>query len=127
MASFLSVFKNILHATEAAAQIAAPIVATFEPGIGALMMAAAGAAVSVEGSITAPNSGAQKQAAVAASTQQVVDVTNAILKEAGKAPLPANTTDVVVQQVSGVIVPQLNAVAKLVQTAPATPPTPPAA
>lgn len=115
--SFLSVFKSILHAVEAAATIAAPIVATFDPTIGALTQAATQAAIGVEGSITAPGSGAQKQAAVQKSTQAVFDVTNQILASQGKPPLHANTVDAAVQG-AVMVVNQLNAVAKAVQSAP---------
>ena len=46
--SFLSVFARILHVIEAAAQIAAPIIATQDPVIGALMTQANNAAIGVE-------------------------------------------------------------------------------
>lgn len=118
--SFLSVFKSILHATEAAATIAAPIIATMDPTIGALMGSATQAAIGVEGSITAPGSGPQKQAAVQASTQAVFDVTNQILASQGKPPLHANTVDAAVQG-AVMVVNQLNAVAAAVKAAPAAP------
>lgn len=122
--SFLSVFKSILHATEAAATIAAPIIATMDPTIGSLMGAATQAAVSVEGSITTPGSGAQKQAAVQASAQQVFDVANQIRVSQGAAPLHQSTVDAAVQG-AVLAVNQLNAVAALVKapapTASATP------
>lgn len=120
MASFLSVFKSILHAAEAAAVIAAPIINTFDPVIGGLINSATQAAVGVEGSITAPGSGAQKAAAVAASTQAAIGVANGILASQGKPPLPATTGDVIAQQV-GVVVSSLNAVAAI-GTAPAAKP-----
>lgn len=118
--SFLSVFKTILHAAEAAATIAAPILATLDPTIGALTQSATQAAIGVEASITTPGSGAQKQAAVQASTQAVFDVTNQILASQGKPPLHQNTVDAAVQG-AVMVVNQLNAVATAVNAAPATP------
>lgn len=116
--SFLSVFKDILHATEAAAAIAEPIIATFDPVIGALMLGATEAAIAVEGSITAPGAGAQKQAAVTASTNAAINVVNGILQSQGKQPLPANTGQAISQQV-GVVVANLNGIAKAVSAQPA--------
>lgn len=116
--SFLKVFASILHATEAAASIAAPIVATMDPTIGGLMSAATTAAVGAEAAITAPGSGPQKAAAVQAQTQASIGVINAILASQNKKPLPANTGDVIASQV-GVVVGNLNAIKAAVLAAPA--------
>jgi len=92
--SWLSVFTTIFHAIETAAKIAAPIIATVNPVIGALMLQATTAAVNVEAILpTAP--GADKAAVVKAATQATVDAINGILVSQGKSPLPSNTTDVV--------------------------------
>ena len=99
MASFLSVFKTILHGLEVAASIAAPIVATQDPIVGALMQQATAAAVAVEQGITTPGQGSAKAQAVKAGTQATVDAINGILTSQGKNPLPQNTTDVVQAQV----------------------------
>ena len=120
--SFLSAFKTFGHAIEAAAKIAAPIIATVDPTIGSLMAGATSAAMSLEASITADGAGPQKAAAVAASTQATVDTINAILAAEGKKPLPVNTTDAVVQQVQAVIT-SMNTIQKVVEAAPATPTT----
>lgn len=109
MASFLTVFRDILHAAEVAAQIAAPIISTMDPEIGMLMSAATNAAVNVEATVTAPGSGDVKAAAVKASTQAAIDATNAILVSQGKKPLPATTGLVIATQV-GSVVANLNAV-----------------
>lgn len=119
--SFLSVFTSILHATEAAASIAAPIVATMDPIIGKLMESATQAAVGAEAAITAPGSGPQKAAAVAAQTSASIQVANDILASQGKAPLPADTGKVIASQV-GVVVGNLNAIEAAVKNAkPAAP------
>ncbi len=97
--SFLHVFRGILHATEVAAQLAAPIVATVDP----LMLQATNAAVNVEGSITAPGSGEAKAAVVRAGTQATIDAINALLASQSKPPLPTNTTDVVQGTVKNVV------------------------
>lgn len=114
--SFLSVFSNILHAIEAGAKIAAPVVAGLDPVIGALMAMATNAAIGVEAAITTPGSGAQKAALVAAQSQAVIDVTNAILESQGKKPLPANTNDIIQTGVA-TVVSGLNAVEKAVHAA----------
>ena len=114
--SFLTVFRDILHASEVAAQLAAPIVASMDPVIGGLMTAAAQAAVGVEASITTPGSGATKAAAVAQATQAAIDATNAILQAEGKKQLPANTDQIISQQV-GVVVGNLNAIKQAVTNA----------
>lgn len=114
--SFLSVFKTIGHAVEAAAGIAAPIIATVNPVVGGLMGMANNAAISVEAAITTPNSGAQKNQVVAQSLQSTVDTINAILKDTGKAALPENTVAVVLQQLETVIA-GLNATSKAVAPA----------
>jgi hypothetical protein len=120
--SFLSAFRSILHATEAAAQIAAPVIKTVNPVIGALMSFATTAAVNVEAQIPATGTGAQKAEAVVAQTQSVVDVINAILAAEGKPQLPATTTGEVTAIVPTVVA-GLNAVSAAVKT----PPAPPAA
>lgn len=119
--SFLTVFRDILHAAEVAAQIAAPIISTLDPQIGGLMSAATQAAVGVEASITAPGSGQQKAQVVAQETQASIDAINAILASQGKPGLPANTAQVISQQV-GIVVGNLNAIKTAVTTAPAAPP-----
>lgn len=116
--SFLSVFSTILHATEAAASIAAPIISQMDPTIGDLMASATRAAVGAEAAITAPGSGQQKAAAVAAQTQASIDVANKILESQGKKPLPTNTADVIASQV-GVVVGNLNAIESAVKASPA--------
>ena len=101
--SFLSVFRNILHASEVAAQLAAPIVATVDPVVGGLMIQSTDAAVNVEGIITTPGSGEAKAAVVRAGTQATVDAINALLASQSKPPLPTNTTDVVQGTVKNVV------------------------
>lgn len=115
--SFLSVFSSILHASEVAAAIAAPIVQTVDPTIGGLMTAATQAAVGVEAAVTVPGKGQQKAQLVALQTKAAVDVVNQILTSQGKPPLPANTVDVVGQQV-GVVVANMNAIQQAVTNAP---------
>ena len=85
--SFLRVFQSVLHAIEAAAAIAAPIVKAVDPTIGALMTQAAQTAVTVEQAVTA--SGEQKAAIVSQATQAGIDLTNSLLQSQGKASLPA--------------------------------------
>lgn len=116
--SFLSVFQSILHVVEAAAKIAAPLIATQDPVIGALMTQATNAAVGVEAAITTPGTGAQKAAVVAGQSQATIDVINSILASQGKPPLPAITNSVVQAGVQTVIS-GLNAVAVAVPPAPA--------
>lgn len=111
--SFLSVFATIGHAVEAAAKIAAPIVATLDPQIGGLMSMATSAAVGIEAVITQPGAGQQKADAVAAQTKAAIDVANSILASQNKPPLPANTADVIAHQV-GVVVAGLNGVSQAV-------------
>lgn len=111
--SFLSAFRSILHAAEAASQIAAPIVAaTVDPTIGALMAQATQAAVGVESVITTPGSGAQKADLVKQQTLATIGVINSILQAEGKTPLASNVADIVSQQVS-TVVQGLNAVQKI--------------
>lgn len=112
--SFLSSFRSILHAAQAAAQIAAPVVAAVRPEVGGLMMLAANASIGVEAAITAPGSGDLKAQLVAAQTKAALDVTNAILESQGRAPLAANLPEVIAQQV-GVVVSGLNAVHEATQ------------
>ena len=119
--SFLSAFRNVLHAVEAAATIAAPIIAAVDPTIAALMTQANNAAIGVEEAITTPGSGAQKAAIVAAQSQATIVVINSILASQNKQPLPANT-NAVVQAGVQVVVSGLNAVSQAVGAAPAVPP-----
>jgi len=116
--SFLSVFRTVGHAVEAAAMIAAPIVKTLDPQIGALMMGAAAAAVGVEAAVTSEGSGEAKRAAVAEQTRAALDVVNSILGAQGKPKLKPETADVIAAQV-GVVVSQLNGVRDAVELAPA--------
>jgi hypothetical protein len=111
--SFLSVFKSILHAAEAAASIAAPVVAKMDPVIGALMLQATNAAVGVEALILDTKKGAEKMDVVGQQVQATVDVVNGILQSQNKAALPPGITDTVKQQVE-VVVSGLNAVQKAV-------------
>jgi hypothetical protein len=118
---FLSVFESILHAAEAAAKIAAPIVETVDPTVGALILQATDAAVGVEAVIVTAGSGARKAALVRAQTQATVDVINGILAAQHKTPavtLPAGIADIVQQQVQ-VVVAGLNTVQQAVEAAPA--------
>jgi hypothetical protein len=106
--SFLSSFRSILHAAQAAAQIAGPVIAAVRPEVGGLMLLATNASIGVEAAITAPGSGELKAALVAAQTKAAIDVTNEILKSQGKSLLSANLAEVIAQQV-GVVISGLNA------------------
>lgn len=117
--SFLKGFQTVLHVVEAAAKIAAPLIATQDRVIGALMTQANNAAIGVEAAITTPGTGTQKAAIVAAQSQATIDVVNAILASQNKKPLPANTNDIVQAGVQTVVA-GLNAVTAAV--APAAPP-----
>lgn len=119
--SFLRVFGSILHAVESAAVIAAPIIKTVDPEIGALMAGATAAAVQVEAAYTTPGSGADKQQAVHDSTAAAFNVANQIIVSQGKAPMPAATVDAAVAG-AVTVVSQMNAIANAVDAAkPATP------
>lgn len=107
--SFLLVFRNILHAAEAAASIAAPVIAKMDPVIGALMLQATNAAVGVEALILGAKKGTEKMDVVGQQVQATVDVVNGILLSQGKTPLRSDITDTVKQQVQ-VVVSGLNAV-----------------
>lgn len=111
--SFLSVFGSVLHAIEAATAIAAPIVKTMNPTVGGLMQMATVAAVGAESAITAPGAGPARAQAVIEQTKAAIDVANGILVQQGRPPLPANTGQVIAQQV-GVVVAGLNGVASAV-------------
>jgi hypothetical protein len=113
--SFLSVFRSILHAAEAAASIAAPVVAKMDPVVGALMLQATNAAVGVEALILGVKKGTEKMDVVGQQVQATVDVTNAILVSQGRQPLKADVTDTVKQQLQ-VVIAGLNAVEKAVNT-----------
>lgn len=106
---FLSVFRNIAHAAETIDALAAPIVQKVNPLIGGLMVGAAQAAVGVEAAITAPGQGDVKAGIVANQTKVAIDAINAILVARGVKPLPADTGEVVAQQV-GVLVGNMNAI-----------------
>ena len=112
--SFLRVFQSILHALEAAATIAAPIVKAVDPEVGNLMTLATTTAVSMEAIITAPGSGAQKAAIVQSTTQAAVDLTNALLTSQGKPNLTPAVTQAATQTAQ-VVVDTLNTVANAVQ------------
>jgi hypothetical protein len=115
--SWFTTFDSILHLVEAAAKIAAPIIAvTVDPTIGGLMLQATNAAVGVESIITAPGSGPQKAALVRAQTQATVDVINGIRASQNKSPLAPNVTDIVQQQMQ-VVVSGLNTVQLAVEGA----------
>jgi hypothetical protein len=112
--TWLAVFKDILHAAEAAAQIAAPIVAaTGNPVLGALILQAAHAVVEAEAIFTTPGSGPQKAALVKAQTVATIGVINDVLKLQNKPALPANTADVV-QVATKTVVAGMNTVAAAV-------------
>jgi hypothetical protein len=111
--SFLSVFQTVLHVIEAAAKIAAPLIATQDPIIGALMTQANNAAIGIEAAIITPGTGEQKATVVAAQSQATIDVINGILASQNKPPLPANTNTIVQAGVKTVIG-GLNAVAQAV-------------
>lgn len=103
---WLSVFRDILHAVETAAQLAAPIIATVDPVIGGLITQSVAAAVAVEAAaatLPSPMSGEAKAAVVAAGTEATVTAINSILVSQGKKPLPATTTDVVQGTVKTVV------------------------
>ena len=112
--NFLQVFENTLHAIEAAASIAAPIIATQNPVIGALMTQANLAAIGAEAAITSPGMGAQKAAVVAAQSQATLDVINGSLAIRNKPILPAETNQAI-QAEAEVVVRGLNAVAMAIK------------
>ena len=113
MASFLRAFQTVLHAAEAAATIAAPIIKAVDPDIAGLMSLATQTAVSVEAAVTAPNAGAQKAEIVKQTSAATVNVINSILASQGKQPLPAGIVDAATQ-VAASIVNSLNLVADTV-------------
>jgi hypothetical protein len=112
--TWLIVFEDVLHAAEAAAQIAAPIVAVMNPILGALILQAANAAVGAEVIFSEPGQGPRKAALVRAETAATVDVINTVLKSINKPALPLNTTDLV-QVHTETIVAGLNTVAAAVK------------
>ena len=108
--SWLSIFKNVLHAVEAAASLAAPIIAVVvdkkqadgSGGDGAviagLMTQAVTAAVGIESissALTTPMSGSDKAAVVDSGTKATLDLINSLLVSQGKTALPASVTDIV--------------------------------
>lgn len=99
--SFLSAFKSVLHAAEAAVRIAAPVVSIVNPVIGSLLLHATSAAVSAEAAVT--GSGAQKAALVLQQTQAAVDLINEILASQGRPTLPEDTVQVVTSTTKGVV------------------------
>lgn len=101
--SFLSAFKSVLHAAEAAVRIAAPVVSIVNPVIGSLLLHATSAAVSAEAAVTGPGSGAQKAALVLQQTQAAVDLINEILASQGRPTLPEDTVQVVTSTTKGVV------------------------
>ena len=113
MSSFLRAFSTILHAAEAAATIAAPIVKAVDPDIAGLMSLATQTAVSVESAVTAPGAGAQKAELVKQVSAATVNVINSILASQGKPPLPVNIVDAATQVATNVV-DSLNLVANTV-------------
>ena len=115
--SFLRGFLTVLHAVETAAKIAAPIISTVDPVIGALMTQANNAAIGIESasltmSTTIP--GDEKAAIVAAQSQATIDVINSILVSQNKPKLPDNT-NTIVQATVKTVVSGLKAVAQAVE------------
>jgi hypothetical protein len=113
--SFLSVFRSILHAAEAAASIAGPVVAKMDPVVGALMLQATNAAVGVEALILGAKKGSEKMEVVGQQVQATVDVVNGILASQDRPALPTGITDAIKQQVQ-VVVSGMNAVQTAVST-----------
>lgn len=109
--SWLTSFKNVLHATEVAAQLAAPIVAVALGGkdgasIAGMMTQATAAAVGIEAisnTFTTPMTGDQKAAVVDAGTQATFAAINSILVSQGKPPLAPEVTSVVGTTVKTVV------------------------
>ncbi len=118
--SFLSVFASIVQAAESAALIMAPVVKVVRPELGGLLLAAAQQAVAVEALIRAPLSGEQRAEVVAEQTRASIEVVNRILVASGRAPLGADSADVIAAQVVGVVK-SLNAVKTAVELASSTP------
>lgn len=115
--SFLSVFQTVLHGIEAAVQLAAPIIATQDKTIGALMQMAVQTAVTIEAAVPTKGTGAQKAAAVAAQTSAAIGLVNAIRAAQGHEPLAAGTLDLINATVKSTVA-GLNAVSA---SAPALP------
>jgi hypothetical protein len=112
--TWLIIFEDMLHAAEAAAQIAAPIVAAMNPILGALILQSANAAVGAEAIFSEPGQGSKKAALVRAETAATVGVINNVLKSLNKPLLPLNTTDLV-QVHTDTIVAGLNTIAAAVK------------
>lgn len=108
--SFLRSFDTVLQAVTAAAAIAQPVVATLEPEVGGLVLAATRAAVGVEALLREPGNGAKKAAMVAAQTAAAFDLVNAMRKARGKGELSPVAVEIATTQ-AGVVVDLLNAVA----------------
>lgn len=101
--SFLRVFSSVLHGLEAAATIAAPILAAVEPEIAPLVSQAVSTAVVIE-QVAAPGmTGAQKAAVVASATQAGITLTNSLLASQGKGPLPIGVDAAVGATVKNVV------------------------
>lgn len=118
MKGFLRVFQSILHGLEAAATIAAPIVAAVDPVVGGLMNQSVGLAVLLEGTITTPGSGAQKAAIVTQTSAATVGLINSLLGSQGKQPLGSNITEAIAATTKNVV-DSLNTVANTVDPQPA--------
>jgi hypothetical protein len=109
--TWLVVFQDLLHATEASAQIAAPIVAVLNPVLGALILQAANALVGAEAIFTERGDGPRRAALVRAQTEATVSLINTALKAQNKPLLPDNTTDVVQVHIKAIVA-GLNTVAE---------------
>lgn len=118
MKSFLRVFRNVIHALEAAATIAAPIVKAVSPEIGGLMTQATSTAVAVEAAITTPGSGAQKAAIVSETTANTIALINSLLVAQGKTPLSLDIRGAIDATVKNVV-DGLNTAANMVDPVPA--------
>jgi hypothetical protein len=118
MASFMRVFTSVLHALEAAATIAGPIVKAVDPEIGLLMSQATNTAVLIESIIPDAKKGQVKADIVDQTTQAALDLTNSLLTSQGKQPLNAAIKDAATATAK-TVVDTLNVVANTVQPAPA--------
>lgn len=86
--SFLAGFSNVLHALEVGAKCAAPFVAMVNPPLGALILQATSAAITIEAALPQHVSGSDKAALLLAQTEATVASTNQTLLAAGQPPLP---------------------------------------
>ena len=109
--SWLTSFLNVLHAVEAANQLAAPIVSavlggTDGPAIAGMMLQGNAAAVGIEAisaTMSIPMTGEQKGAVVDAGTQATFTLINSILTSQGKKPLAATVPAAVSASVKTVV------------------------